>query len=233
MEPILDAIKPIRQVRLIHKTAIESRKQRMEDFPSASMNTMHLLFSGCSEEGLYLPDLSLVRKPLHRSESSIVSADKDIMIVWENWPVNEELRRKTFAVLDVKGTHPGYCRLRFNPAFSVLSSTTERQPELRAIEDGGLDKNGFIYNSKFVATMSKKLKLQKQGISVFEVIDRPGYNLRTNTLCMGQLSRAVWCALAATTSLWTTFTHSTVRSGQRLPRNGYIDTGHRGGPVRG
>ena len=94
MEPILDAIMPIRQVKLIHKTAIESRQQHMEDFPSASMNTMHLLFSGSSEEGLYLPDLSLVRKPLHRSESSIVSADKDIMIVWENWPVNEELRRK-------------------------------------------------------------------------------------------------------------------------------------------
>ena len=185
MEPILDAIMPIREVKLIHKTAIESRQQHMEDFPSASMNTMHLLFSGSSEEGLYLPDLSLVRKPLHSSESSMVSADKDIMIVWENWPVNEKLRRKTFAVLEVKGTHPGYCRLRFNAAFSALSSRTERQPELRSIEHGGLDKNGFIYNSKFVATMSKKLKLQKQGISVFEVIDRPGYNLRTNHLLHG------------------------------------------------
>ncbi|CAH3186758.1 unnamed protein product [Porites evermanni] len=185
MEPILDAIMPIREVKLIHKTAIESRQQHMEDFPSASMNTMHLLFSGSSEEGLYLPDLSLVRKPLHSSESSMVSADKDIMIVWENWPVNEKLRRKAFAVLEVKGSHPGYCRLRFNPAFSSLSPRTERQPELRSIEHGGLDKNGFIYNSKFVATMSKKLKLQKQGISVFEVIDRPGYNLRTNHLLHG------------------------------------------------
>jgi len=180
MEPILDAIMPTRHVKLIHKTAIESRRQHMEDLPSASMNTMHLLFSGSSEEGLYLPDLSLVRKPLHSSDSSMVSADQDIMIVWENWPVNEKLGRKTFAVLEVKGTHSGYCRLRFNPAFSA-SSRTERQPELRiTIEDGGLDKNAFIYNSKFVATMSKILKLQKRGISFFEVIDHLGYNLQTN-----------------------------------------------------
>lgn len=185
MEPILDAIMPISHVKLIHKTAIESRQQHMEDFPSSSMNTMHLLFSGSSEEGLYLPDLSLVRKPLRSSESSMISADKDVMIVWENWPVNEEFRRKTFAVLEVKGTHPGYCRLRFNPAF-FASSRTERQPELtKAVEDGGVDKNGFIYNSKFVATMSKILKLQKRGISIFEVIDRPGYNLQTNQALHG------------------------------------------------
>ena len=231
MEPILDAIMPIRQVKLIHNTAIESRQQHMEDFPSASMNTERLLFSGSSEEGLYLPDLSLVRKPLHSSEPSMVSADKDIMIVYEYWPVNEELRRKTFAVLDVKGTHPGYCRLRFNPAFSALSSRTERKPELRSIEDGGLDKNGFIYNSKFVATMSKILNLQKSGILVFGVNDRPIFG--QITCYMGQLSQAVWCALAATSSLWITFTHSTVRSGQRLPRDGYIVTGHQGGPVHG
>lgn len=178
MEHILDAIMPKRNVKLIHKTAIESRQQHMNDFPSASMNTMHLLFSGSSEEGLYLPDLSLVRKPVHSSESSMVCADQDIMIVWEHLPVNQELRRKAFAVLEVHDTHPGYCRLRFNPAFSA-SSRTERQPEI-TIEDGGVDKNGFIYNSKFVVTMSKMLKLQKRGISVFEVIDRRGYNLRTN-----------------------------------------------------
>lgn len=192
-EPILDAIMPMCHVKLIHKTAIESRQQHMENSPSASMNTMHLLFSGSSEEGLYLPDLSLVRKPLQSSESSMVSADRDIMIVWGNWPVNEELRRKTFAVLELQGTHPGYCRLRFNPAFSG-SSRTERQPELR-IEDGGLDKEGFIYNSKFVAAMSKILKLQKRGISAFEVIDRPGYNLRTNHVLHGPaLTSSVVCS---------------------------------------
>lgn len=177
MEPILDAIMPIRDVKLIHKTAVESRQQHMEILSYTGMNTMHLLFSGSSEEGLYLPDLSLVKKPLRSSESSMVSADRDIMIVWGNWPVNEELRRKTFAVLEVKGTHPGYCRLRFNPAFST-SLRTQRQPGL--IEDGGLDKNGFIYNSKFITIMSKTLNLQKRGISAFKVIDRPGYNLRTN-----------------------------------------------------
>lgn len=179
MEPILDAIMPIRDVKLIHKTAVDSRQQHMEILSYTGMNTMHLLFSGSSEEGLYLPDLSLVKKPLRSSESSMVSADRDIMIVWGNWPVNEELRRKTFAVLEVKGTHPGYCRLRFNPAFST-SLRTQRQPGL--IEDGGLDhdKNGFIYNSKFITIMSKTLNLQKRGISAFKVIDRPGYNLRTN-----------------------------------------------------
>lgn len=52
MEPVLDTIMPKRHVKLIHKTAIESRQQHMKDFPSASMNSMHLLFSGSSEEGL-------------------------------------------------------------------------------------------------------------------------------------------------------------------------------------
>ena len=50
VEPILDAIMPMCHVKLIHKTAIESRQQHMENSPSASMNTMHLLFSGSSEE---------------------------------------------------------------------------------------------------------------------------------------------------------------------------------------
>ena len=178
-EPILDAIMPKRDVKWIHKTAIESRQRHMKYFPPCrGMKTINLLFSGSSEEGLYLPDLHLVRKPVHSSEASIICADRDIMIVWEYLPVNKELRRKTFAVLEVNDTHPGYCRLRFNPAF-LARSRTESPPEM-TIADGGVDKNGFIYNSNFVVTMSKMLELQEQGISVFGVIDRPGYNLRTN-----------------------------------------------------
>ena len=68
MEPILGAIMPIRNVKLIHRTTIESGQQHMEDLSSASMKTINLLFSGNGKKGLHLPDLSLVSKPLRSSE---------------------------------------------------------------------------------------------------------------------------------------------------------------------
>lgn len=119
MELIFDLIVFMCNVKLIYKIVIESRQQYLEYLFFVGMNIMYLLFSGSSEEGLYFFDFFVVRKLLYSFELLMIFVDKDIMIVWGNWLVNEEFWRKIFVVLEVKDIYFGYCWFCFNLVFFV------------------------------------------------------------------------------------------------------------------
>lgn len=117
MELIFDLIVFMCNVKLIYKIVRESRQQYLEDLFFVGMNIMYLLLSGSSEEGLYFFDFFVVRKLLYSFELLMIFVDKDIMIVWGNWLVNEEFWRKIFVVLEVKDIYFGYCWFCFNLVF--------------------------------------------------------------------------------------------------------------------